>query len=60
MLGIGSCVKLAWWFCVPFGIIERIGPIAHRLALPLTIKLHDIFHVPLFKKYVKYVDHVIG
>jgi len=58
-LWIRSCAKLAPQFCVPFSIIERIGPVAYRLALPPIVKFHDVFHVSLFKKYAKYVDHVI-
>eukprot|EP00253_Pinus_taeda_P001723 PITA_01723 len=57
---IGSCAKIAPWYCGPFKILERIGPIAYRIALSLTMKVHDVFHVSLLKKYVKYVDHVIG
>ena len=57
-LRIGSCAKLAPWFFGPFSIIERIGPISYRLALPSTVKFHDVFHVLFLKKYVKYVDHV--
>ena len=56
---IGSRAKLAPWFCGHFNIIERIGPIAYRLALPPIVKFHDVFHVSLLKKYVKDVDHVI-
>jgi len=58
-LRIGSCVKLAPRFCGPFSIIERIGPLAYRLALPTTMKVYDVFHVYLLKNYVKDVDHVI-
>ena len=58
-LWIGSCAKLAPQFCGPFSIIERIGLVAYRLALPLTVKFHDVFHVSFLKKYVKDVDHVI-
>ena len=42
-----------------FKILERIRSVAYRLALPPTIKFHDVFHVSLLKKYVKDVDHVI-
>ena len=58
-LWIGSCAKLAPRFCGPFGIIERIGPVAYRLALPLTVKFHDVLHVSSLKKYVKDDDHAI-
>ena len=46
-------------FCGSFIIVERIGPVAYRLALPPIVKVHDVFHVSFLKKYVKYVDHVI-
>jgi len=58
-LQIGSCAKLASQFCAPVSIVERIGPVAYRLALHLIVKVHDVFHVSLLKKYVKDVDHVI-
>ena len=57
-LRIGSCAKLAPRLYGPFNIIERIGSVAYRLALPLKVKFHDVFHVSLLKKYVKDVDHV--
>lgn len=58
-LRIGSCAKVATRFCGPFKILERIGLVAYRLVLPLIVKVHDVFHLSLFKKYVKDVDNVI-
>ena len=55
---IGSYAKMAPQFRRPFSIIERIGPVAYRLELPPTMNVHDVLHVSLLNKYVKYVDHV--
>ena len=58
-LSFGSCEKLVPRYCGPFKILERIGPVAYKIALPPTMKVHDVFHVSLFKKYVQDVYHVI-
>eukprot|EP00253_Pinus_taeda_P020876 PITA_20876 len=42
-----------------FEILERIGPVEYRLALPPIVKFHDVFHISLLKKYINDVDHVI-
>ena len=56
---IGSCAKLVPSYCGPFEILERVGPMAYGLALFPTVKVHDVFHVSLLKRYVQDVDHVI-
>ena len=58
-LRIGSCAKLAPRYCMPFEILEMIGPVAYKLSLPLIMKVHVVFHVSLLKNYVRDVDHVI-
>lgn len=58
-LRIGSCAKLAPRYCGSFEILERIGPMAYQLALPPTLKVHDVFHISFLKEYIKDVDHVI-
>jgi hypothetical protein len=57
-LKLGRCTKLVSRYCGPFEILDRIGPIAYMLAFPATIKVHNVFHVSLLKKYVHDPNHV--
>jgi hypothetical protein len=58
-LKLGSCTKLAARYCGPFEILDRIGPVAYMLALPVSMKVHNVFHVSLLKKYVHDPNHVV-
>ncbi|KAL0556245.1 hypothetical protein IC582_004756 [Cucumis melo] len=43
--------KLSPRFVRPFEILERIGPVAYRLALPPSLStVHDVFHVSMLRK----------
>jgi hypothetical protein len=58
-LKLESCSKLAARSCGPCEIIERIGPLAYMLELPASMRICNVFHVSLFKKYVPNPNHVI-
>jgi hypothetical protein len=56
----GKKGKLQPRFIGPFEILERVGPMAYRLALPPSIAgVHDVFHVSLLRKYVSDPTHVL-
>jgi hypothetical protein len=58
-LKLGNCAKLAPRFCGPFEILARIRPIAYQLALPINLRIHNVFHVLLLKKYIQDPTHRI-
>ncbi|KAA0046200.1 hypothetical protein E6C27_scaffold376G00730 [Cucumis melo var. makuwa] len=51
--------KLSPRFVGLFEILERIGPVTYRLALPPSLStVHDVFHVSMLRKYVVDPTHV--
>ena len=55
----GKCKKLAPRYCGPFEILAKVGSVAYQLALPPSIKVHNLFHVSILKRYFHDVSHVI-
>ena len=57
----GQKGKLAPRFIGPFEILERIGNVSYRLALPPQLaRVHNVFHVSMLKKYLHDPRHVIN
>eukprot|EP00253_Pinus_taeda_P036268 PITA_36268 len=54
-----GCAKLAPRYFGPFQILARVGPVAYQLALLSHIRIHNVFHVSVLKKYVYDPKHVI-
>jgi len=61
--GVGHalmCRKLTPRFVGPFEIVEKVGVVVYRIALPPSLSnLHDVFHVFQLRKYVYDASHVI-
>ena len=52
--------KLLPRFIGRFEILERIGTVAYRLALPPNMSgLHEVFHVSMLRKYTPDPAHVV-
>ena len=52
--------KLSPIYIGPFEIMERIGKVAYRLALPSEMSsVHNVFHVSMLRKYVSDPSHVL-
>ena len=52
--------KLSPRFIGPIEVLERIGTIAYRLALPPSMSgVHEVFHVSMLRKYTPDLAHVV-
>ena len=52
--------KLSSRFTGPYEVLERIGPMAYRSALPPELaKLHDVFHVSMLRRYRSDESHIL-
>ena len=57
----GKKGKLSPRFIGPYEVIEQVGPVAYRLALPPELeKIHSVFHVSMLQRYRSDLSHVVS
>ncbi|KAJ9185061.1 hypothetical protein P3X46_004733, partial [Hevea brasiliensis] len=60
IMRFGRKGKLSPRFIGPYEVLERVGPLAYRLALPPELeKIHNVFHVSMLRRYRSDPSHVL-
>ena len=60
VMRFGKKGKLSPRYIGPFKILERIGKVAYKLALPSELAaVRNVFHVSMLRKYVSDPSHVL-
>ena len=61
VMRFGKKGKLSLRFIGPYKVIEKMGPLAYRLALPPDLeKVHNLFHVSMLRRYRSDPSHVVS
>ena len=57
----GTKGKLSPRFIGPFEILDRVGAVAYRVAMPPSLSgVHNVFHISMLQKYVSDPTHVLS
>ena len=61
VMRFGKKGKLSPRFIGPYEVIEKVGPVAYRLALPPDLeKIHNVFRVSMLRRYRSDPSHVVS
>ena len=61
VMRFGKKDKLSPRFIGPYEVIEKVSPMAYRLALPSDLeKIHNVFHVSMLRRYMSDPSHVVS
>ena len=61
VMRFGKNGKLSPRFIGPYEVIEKVGQVAYRLALPPDLeKIHNVFHVSMLRRYRSDPSHVVS
>ena len=60
VVNFGERGKLSLRYIGPFKVLERVGTVAYRLALPPSLSgVHAVFYVSMLRKYTLDLTHVV-
>ncbi|XP_049364539.1 uncharacterized protein LOC125829347 [Solanum verrucosum] len=60
IMRFGQKGKLSPRFIGPYEVLERVRPVAYKLALPPELeKIHNVFHVSMLRRYRSDPSHVL-
>ena len=61
VMRFGKNGKLSPRFIGPYEVIEKVGPVAYRLALPRELeKIHNVYHMSMLRRYRSDPSHVVS
>ena len=60
VIRFGKGGKLSPRYIGPFEVLERLGTVVYRLALPPSLSsIHEVFHVSMLRKYTPNPTHIV-
>ena len=60
VIRFGKRRKLSLRYIGPFEVLERVGAVTYRLALPLSLlSVHEVFNVFMLRKYTLDSTHIV-